>query len=129
MEDGVIVTPTPLHWRRLFARRYNQSALLARLIARSLGAAFEPQLLARSRATPPQAMLSADARRRNVAGAFSVAPARRARVAGAAIILVDDVMTTGATLSACARALKKEGARSVAALTLARALKTADALG
>jgi ComF family protein len=129
LAEGVIIAPTPLHPRRLFARRYNQSALLARLIAKTLGARFEPQLLLRTRATPPQAMLSADARRRNVAGAFSVAPERCAQIDGAAIILVDDVMTTGATLSACARALKKAGARSVAALTLARALKTADALG
>lgn len=82
----------------------------------------------RVRATPPQKDLSPEARRRNVAGAFSVRSGMEKAVSGAHIVLVDDVLTTGATLSACARVLKKAGARRVDALVLARVVRGGSAL-
>ena len=123
LRPGTILVPTPLHPRRLFARRYNQAGLLAAELGRRAGLAVLHDTLERVRATPSQKDLSADARRRNVQGAFGVPDARRAAVEGAAVVIIDDVMTTGATLSACARALKKAGAARVDALVLARAVK------
>lgn len=123
IREGTIIAPTPLHPRRLLARRYNQAALLAGALAKRTGAPLLVDGLKRLRATPPQKSLSADARRRNVAGAFAVNEARAAAINGARVLLVDDVLTTGATLSACARALKKAGAKSVDALVLARVVK------
>jgi len=112
------IVPMPLHWRRYWRRGFNQSALLARQLGRRCGI---PVLGAvrRSRATPPQAGLANAKRRVNVMGAF--APARGRSVKGLRILLVDDVMTTGATASSCAGALKRAGASYVAVLTLARA--------
>ncbi|MCA8888911.1 MAG: ComF family protein [Parvularculaceae bacterium] len=124
-----IVAPVPLHRRRLFARRYNQAAMLAGLLARDAGLAFAPGLLTRVRATPPQKELSADARRRNVAGAFAVGAPFADAVAGAHVILIDDVLTTGATLSACARTLRRAGAARVDALVIARVVRGGPALG
>jgi ComF family protein len=112
-----LIIPVPLHWRRRFQRGFNQAALLAARVARRYAV---PVVVAvrRRRATATQAGLSNAKRRANVAGAFEV---RRPRaVAGRRILLVDDVMTTGATASACAAALKRAGARYVAVLTLAR---------
>ncbi|MBI1366341.1 MAG: ComF family protein [Alphaproteobacteria bacterium] len=121
--EGTILIPTPLHRRRLIARRFNQAAILAQRLAEETGARLLLDGLVRTRATPPQKSLSADARRRNVAGAFAVREDRKAEILGGRIILIDDVMTTGATLSAAARALKRAGAAEVDALVLARAMK------
>ncbi len=126
--EDVILAPTPLHRRRLISRRFNQAALLALALGRATSLPVEPMLLQRIRSTPPQKNLSPDARRRNVAGAFAVREDMNARVAGARILLIDDVLTTGATLSACARALKRAGARRVDALVLARVVKGGVAL-
>jgi ComF family protein len=125
---GSLIVPAPLHRRRLFARRYNQAALLAQAVAKTCGARFEPMLLERTRPTPPQKNLSPDARRRNVAGAFAVRAGMIDRASGSHAVLVDDVLTTGATLSACARALKKAGAARVDALVLARVVKSGAAI-
>ena len=109
------VTPVPLHWRRWWQRGFNQSELLGKVIARRRGIPLI-RVLRRGFATRAQAGLTHAQRRENVAAAFR---ARRS-VAGLRILLIDDVMTTGATAGACARALKKAGARSVSLLALAR---------
>jgi ComF family protein len=113
-----VLVPVPLHPRRLRERGFNQSALLAREIARRTGKATCPDALRRRLDTVPQAGLSAAARRRNVRDAFAVQ--RRAAVAGRTVVLVDDVLTTGATALACARRLGEAGAREVRLLTVAR---------
>jgi len=110
-----VVTTVPLHWRRRWQRGYNQAELLGKEIARRRHIPLV-RVLRRSWATRAQAGLSNAQRRENVSGAF----AARRRVNGLRILLIDDVMTTGATAGACARALKKAGARSVSVLALAR---------
>jgi ComF family protein len=128
-----LAVPVPLHWRRLSARGFNQAALLLRQAAALLapepepGATREPKLeidtvsLRRVRATATQSGLGSRERARNVAAAFAVVPGREARVAGRRVLCVDDVMTTGATLSACARALLAAGAAEVVGFCAARA--------
>jgi len=112
------VVPVPLHWRRRWARGFNQSELLARGIARRCGVPMV-RVLHRTRPTATQTGLSNTGRRHNVAGAFQVR--RPQSVAGKRILLVDDVMTTGSTAAACARALRRAGAGRIVVLTVARA--------
>lgn len=114
-----MVVPVPLARRRLLLRRFNQAATLSQEVARLSGLRYEPMALARTRATASQVGLSRAARRRNVAGAFAVPRRLAARVEGANILLVDDVITTGSTVGACARALLKAGAVQVDVLALA----------
>ncbi len=124
IEEAELIVPVPLHPVRLWRRRFNQSALLATGLSRLTGIAADPLVLLRTRATKSQgAMPSAKARRRNVRGAFRVAGHRTEAVKGRTILLVDDVYTTGATLDACAKALKRAGAERVLALTLARVVR------
>jgi ComF family protein len=126
LDEAELIVPVPLHRFRLWRRRYNQAAVIAQGLARSSGAAYEPLLLQRLKSTPSQGkMPSAKARRRNMLGAFAVPKARRGEVKGRTILLVDDVLTTGATLDACARSLKRAGAAKVLALTLARVVRAA----
>jgi ComF family protein len=112
-----IVVPMPLHWRRHWQRGFNQSELLARAAARRSGIRMV-NAVRRTRATATQAGLSYAKRRENVAGAFRVK--NRRLVEGRRILLIDDVMTTGATASACALTMKRAGAKSVSLLALAR---------
>lgn len=118
--DPPVLVPVPLHRWRLLARRFNQSAVLASAIAAATGLPHAPRALARVRATAHQIGLSGPARAENVRGAFRVDPARRAEIAGRAVILVDDVLTTGATVAACARALRRAGAARIDVLTFSR---------
>ena len=120
LDRADLIAPVPLHWRRMLRRRYNQSAELARALARRTGRALVVDLLRRARFTTPQEGLDRHARAANQSGAFAVAPRHAARVAGRSVLLVDDVLTTGATLSACAEALRAAGAARVDVLALAR---------
>lgn len=120
-----VVAPVPMHPGRLFRRRYNQAAEIARPLARLAGRRHLPDVLVRSRDTGGQGGRSRRGRREAVRGAFS-APAP-ARVQGLRILLVDDVLTTGATAEACARALKKAGAAAVDVAVVAR-VQEAEAL-
>lgn len=113
-----VVVPVPLHAVRERERSYNQSTLLAQEVARRLGRRFDGRSLGRVKSAPSQTRLDAAHRRLNILGAFAVL--RPEWVAQRCVLLVDDVMTTGATLSECARMLKKAGARSVWAVTVAR---------
>ena len=116
-----LLVPVPLHWTRLFQRRYNQSALLAQAIRSAGGPEIAVDWLVRRRRTPMQGRLGPGARERNVRGAFAI---RRGRsFAGKRVVIIDDVLTTGATVEECARVLKRAGAVSVGVLTLARALR------
>lgn len=111
------IVPVPLHWARRWRRGFNQSALLAREVARRCGIPVR-NAVRRTRATRSQAGLSNAKRRLNMAGAFRVR--KRSSVEGLRLLLIDDVMTTGATASACAQVLRRAGARYVALLTVAR---------
>lgn len=119
-ERAQMIVPVPLHPQRLRSRRYNQAALLSGRLARAMGIAHRPLVLRRCRATDPQS--SGQRRRDNVRGAFAVAQP----VAGQRILLVDDVMTTGSTVSECSDVLLAAGAASVDVLTLARAMLAED---
>ncbi len=120
LECAELVVPVPLHRWRLLARRYNQAAVLALALARLGGVPALPDALVRVRRTLPQGHMDRDQRRRNVSGAFAVPPRRRAQVAGRRVLLVDDVLTTGATAGECARVLRANGAAAVDVLTLGR---------
>ncbi len=124
LADADLVMPVPLHWRRLYSRRYNQSAILARHIAAGTKAAFVPDLLVRTKPTPSQGGKSRAGRFRNVQGAFRVPDRQRRRLRDKRVLLVDDVYTTGATVSAAARALLRGGAAVVDVVTLARVVQT-----
>ena len=126
IESASVIAPVPLHRSRLFSRRFNQSSLLAKYVAHKAGVGFSPQLLVRNRPTSPQQALSAEARRRNVAGAFEVHRNEIASLEGRNVILVDDVLTTGSTLKACCSALRKAGAKRVSALVVARVVKSGE---
>jgi ComF family protein len=113
-----IVVPVPLHAARLRERGYNQAERIARPLARALGLKLEPRLMVRTRPRPPQLVLSRSERWKSVRGAY--ATREGTRVDKARVLLIDDVFTTGATLDACARTLRKAGAAEVIGLTVAR---------
>lgn len=116
-----LIVPVPLHWTRRVRRRFNQSVELARALGRRTGRqqALRPDILVRTRRTASQKGRNRDARDRNLAGALAVPEGRRAAVAGRRVLLIDDVMTTGATLNAGARALLDAGATQVDILVMA----------
>jgi ComF family protein len=124
LAEADLIVPVPLHRWRLWRRRYNQAALLAQWLGRHAGKPVRPDLLLRRRATPSQGHLGRAERARNVAGAFAVAPRHRAAIAGRRVLLVDDVLTTGATVEACARALRRAGASHVDVACLARVVRS-----
>ena len=115
-----VIVPVPLHWRRLLKRRFNQSAELARHLAEISGTQVIPDLLLRNKPTPSQDGLSRAERYQNQRGVFSV---NKRYPLAKNVLLVDDVMTTGATLSACADTLRAAGAERIDALVLARVVR------
>lgn len=121
--DDPLVVPVPLHWRRLLKRRYNQSALLAHALAREAGQETRPDLLIRPRSTGSQEGKGYDQRFDNVADAIRIRPSAGHRIVERPVLLVDDVMTSGATFSACAEACLDAGASEVRVLALARVSK------
>ena len=116
-----LILPVPLHRSRLFTRRFNQSAELARVIARTSGITYAPRALLRVKRTERQVGLGQRARQENVRGAFKVTEEGKGQVFGRNVVLVDDVYTTGATVNAVARTLKRAGAADVTVLTFAMA--------
>lgn len=120
IDDSDVIIAVPLHRGRLFARRYNQSAELARTLARHCGKPFLPGVMRRIRATRQQVGLGLKARQDNVRGAFQTVPEQVSRVAGLKVLLVDDVLTTGSTVEAATRSLLRAGASRVNVLTFAR---------
>lgn len=118
-----LIVPVPLHWTRLWSRKFNQSAELARHLALKTGKVYAPDLIRRKRRTPSQANLRAKARAKNVRGAFSASKKAATQISGKRILLIDDVMTTGSTLNACAGVLLWAGAEAVDVLTLARVVR------
>jgi ComF family protein len=119
--DGAdMLIPVPLHWRRAWHRRFNQSGALGRVIQDTIGVKLRGDLLKRVRATEQQVGLSRPQRASNVQGAFEVSRERRGEVAGRRVVLIDDVLTSGATLDACARALLRAKAAQVDVLVFAR---------
>ncbi|ASP36932.1 ComF family protein [Labrenzia sp. VG12] len=119
LDAECLLLPVPLHWTRLVSRRFNQAADLAREIAGQSGAGYEPVLLKRRKRTRQQVGLTAKDRLRNVRAAFVVDRTRLETLAGRRVVLVDDVLTTGSTVTACSRCLLSAGAASVDVLTFA----------
>jgi ComF family protein len=120
LTEADAIVPVPLHWRRQWARRFNQSALLCEIVAKASGRPVLHGALKRTKATPHQVGLGKSERARNVQGAFRISAEDKAQVSGRRLLLVDDVLTSGATVDACARALLRSGAAAVDVLVFAR---------
>ena len=119
IKEADVIVPVPLGRWRLLARRFNQAAILGGEVALRSGLPFEPLALVRTRATKSQVGLTRLKRRENVRGAFAVPPRQAGRISGRNVLLIDDVITTGATVGACAEALKRAGAGRADVLALA----------
>ena len=124
IREADALIPVPLHWRRGWSRRYNQSGALARVIEQQTGAKVVSEALRRVRPTQQQIGLSRAQRASNVQGAFKVSPDRQSEIQGRRVVLIDDVLTSGATLDACARALLRAKAASVDVVVFARVVDT-----
>src|SRR5690348_10049019 len=124
LQDADLLIPVPLHWRRAWHRRYNQSGALAQAIEHASGVKLRGELLQRVRPTEQQVGLSRPQRASNVQGAFKVPADRQPEIAGRRVILIDDVLTSGATADACARALLRAKAVQVDVLVFARVVDT-----
>ena len=122
--DGVLV-PVPLHWTRMVLRRFNQAALLAKAAARETGHMAVPDALLRLKRTPSQENRTREERMVNVGGAMAINPPRAQSIEGRDVLVIDDVMTSGATLTEATRVLREEGASQVSVLALARVAKEA----
>ena len=120
LAEADVIVPVPLHWRRLWARRFNQSATLAKIVSKSSGVPIAYEALKRVKATPQQVGLSKPERALNVQGAFRIDTEGKTSIARRRVLLLDDVLTSGATVDACARALLRAGARNVDVLVFAR---------
>jgi len=127
LSDADALVPVPLHWRRQWARRFNQSAALAGVISALGNVPVVHGGLKRVRATPQQVGLSKTERADNVQGAFRVPAERKADIAGRRVVLIDDVLTSGATVDACARALLRAGVAHIDVLVFARVVAPARA--
>jgi ComF family protein len=125
IEDCELILPVPLHRTRLFSRRYNQAAEIARPMARRTGLKYRPDALVRARDTGTQGGKSSRGRRVNVKGAFRVPDQRKGQIQDRRVLLIDDVLTTGATAEACAKALLAAGARAVDVAVVARVREAA----
>jgi len=121
--ENTLIAPVPLHWTRMVKRRYNQSALIARHLATMTGLDWCPDLMDRTRQTPSLDGKSRAERADILTDAIAVSPKRRHRIAGRSVLIVDDVLTTGATLAACAQACRAAGAGEVCVAVLARVAK------
>jgi len=124
LQEADVLVPVPLHWKRGWSRRYNQSGALARVIERQTGVKLSSEALRRVRPTQQQIGLSRKERASNVQGAFKVAADRQSLIHGRRVVLIDDVLTSGATADACARALLRAKAASVDVLVFARVVDT-----
>jgi ComF family protein len=124
-EEADALVPVPLHWRRLWGRRFNQAATLAKVVAAARDLPVLYGALRRVRATPQQVGLTRAERAVNVQGAFDVTAEGKAAIHGKRLVLVDDVLTSGATIDSCARALLRAGARNVDVLVFARVVAPA----
>ena len=120
LAESPLIVPVPLHPRRLWHRRFNQAALLAQTVGRIAGAPVDLDALIRVKATKSQVGMSRNERADNIQGAFKVTPAGAARLLGRRVLLIDDVLTTGSTVNASARALRRRGASAVDVLVFAR---------
>ncbi|WP_297769314.1 ComF family protein [uncultured Roseovarius sp.] len=125
LRSDTLIVPVPLHWTRMLSRRFNQSALLSQALARETGLSCCPDLLIRSKKTKPLVGMGVDARHEALLDAIQVHPRNLTGIAGRDILIVDDVMTSGATLSVATQACFSSAARDVCILTLARAAKDA----
>ncbi|MCB9988784.1 MAG: ComF family protein [Rhodospirillales bacterium] len=123
-----VILPVPLHPRRLLKRRYNQAALLARELSKDTGIPCLPMGLVRQKATVSQGHMKAHERHKNVRGAFAVHPRHAESLRNQAVLLVDDVYTTGATVTECTKALRKAGVKNVYVLAAARVVRSHDHL-
>jgi ComF family protein len=123
IKDCNVILPVPLHWMRLWRRRFNQAAFLGQHISKSSGKPCVVDVLNRETATRQQVGLTAAERRKNVRRAFAIAPEKRAAVDGKRVLLIDDIRTTGATVSACTEVLRDAGATQVYVLTFALVLQ------
>lgn len=124
LSDADVLVPVPLHWRRGWSRRFNQSGLLAKSIEKETGVPLAGDALRRVKRTQQQVGLTRSERAENVQGAFKVPPEKQAEIAGRHVVLVDDVLTSGATVDACARALLRAKARQVDVLVFARVVES-----
>jgi ComF family protein len=123
IQEADIIVPVPLHRFRLWSRRFNQAAFLSQQLSRAFAKTYRTDVLVRSKATRSQVGMSFDERRKNVAKVFHVTPEGVCRLTGRRVLLIDDVLTTGATAGSCAAVLKKAGAAQVDVLTFALVLE------
>jgi len=122
--ENAVIAPVPLHWKRMLRRRFNQAALIARPIAKKAHVEYVPDLICRVRLTRPHENMSREERFANQRGAFRVRPRYHGLIRHRPVILIDDVMTTGATLAACSEACLLADAELVNVLVLARVART-----